>query len=356
MKSTLKVGIVGYGYATATFHAPLISAVSGLELNAISSSDANKVHADFPHMRVCDSVEQLLAITEIDLIVIPTPNDTHHPIALQALKAGKHVVVDKPFTLNTEQALDLIACAKTEQRVLSVFHNRRWVADFLTVQKLLGSGQLGRVTHFESHFDRFRPAVRPRWRESDVVGAGLWYDLGPHLLDQALCLFGRPQSIFLDSAKQRDGALSDDWFYCILNYGQLRVILHASVLVAQEGPRFIIHGTQGSYTKEGNDPQEDDLKAGLRPNANSMENWGLDTQEGKLTIQRGSWMQQSTVANERGDYTRYYAAIRDAILHNAPNPVTPQEALLVMQLIDAGLQSVQQAKVIPFEQTYRVSP
>ena len=351
MTPTLKVGIVGYGYATATFHAPLISAVPGLELIAISSSDASKVQADFPQMRVCDSVEQLLAIAEIDLIVIPTPNDTHHPIAREALKAGKHVVVDKPFTLNTEQAQDLITCAETEQRLLSVFHNRRWVADFLTVQKILASGQLGRITHFESHFDRFRPNVRQRWRESTSAGAGLWYDLGPHLLDQVLCLFGTPQSIFLDSAKQRDGALSDDWFHCVLHYGQMRAILHASVLVAQEGPRLIIHGTQGSYTKQGLDPQEDDLKAGLRPDAACMEGWGIDAQEGQLTIQRGGWMQQSTVANERGDYTRYYAAVRDAILHNTPNPVTPHEALLVMQLIDAGLQSVQQARIITIEQT-----
>jgi predicted dehydrogenase len=339
----LKVGIVGYGYATATFHAPLISAVPGLELVAISSSDAAKVHADWPQMQVCSSPEQLFAMEEIDLVVIPTPNDTHHPLAALALAAGKHVVVDKPFTLNLAEARDLVVRAETARKLLSVFHNRRWVADFLTVQKLLASGQLGKITHFESHFDRFRPEVRQRWREGAGVGAGLWYDLGPHLLDQALCLFGLPHSIFLDKALQRDGALADDWFHAILNYGELRVILHASALVAKEGPRFIIHGTKGSYIKEGIDPQEDALKAGGRP---GDADWGVDEQTGSLDVLRGSWMQHAMVPNERGDYTRYYAGIRDAILNGAPNPVPPEQALQVMQLIDAGLLSASQGRVI----------
>jgi scyllo-inositol 2-dehydrogenase (NADP+) len=349
MAKILRVGIIGYGYATATFHAPLIAAVDGLELTAISSSDASKVHADWPQMQVCNSPEELLAREDIDLIVIPTPNDTHHSLAALALAAGKHVVVDKPFTLDANEAGDLIARAERAQKLISVFHNRRWVADFLTVQKLIASGQLGRITYFESHFDRFRPEVRPRWREGGGAGSGLWYDLGPHLLDQALCLFGLPQTIFLDSAKQRDGAVADDWFHAILSYGPLRVILHASVLVAHEGPRFIIHGTKGSYTKEGIDPQEDALKAGGRP---GDPDWGVDVQAGRLDVLRGQWMQHSMLPNESGDYTRYYAAIRDAILHGAPNPVPPLEALRVMQLIDAGNLSAAQGRVISIEKNW----
>jgi len=342
-KSNIKVGILGYGYATATFHAPLIDAVPGLELVAISSSDAAKVHADWPHLQLCSTPEELIARADIDLIVIPTPNDTHHALAAKSLAAGKHVVVDKPFTLNTAEALDLIALAKTAQKLLSVFHNRRWVADFLTVQKLVASGQLGRITHFESHFDRFRPEVRQRWREGAGLGSGLWYDLGSHLLDQAICLFGMPQTIYLDRTLQRDGAQTDDWFHATLGYGTLRVILHASMLVAHEGPRFIIHGTQGSYTKEGIDPQEDALKAGLRP---GDKNWGIDETMGRLDVMRGTWMQHSQVPNERGDYTRYYVAMRDAILHGAPNPVPATEALQVMHLLEAGMLSASEGRLV----------
>ena len=346
MKNILRVGIVGYGYATATFHAPLISSVPGIELLAIASSDAGKVHAAWPQLTVCESPQALFARGDIDLVIIPTPNDTHHALAAQALAAGKHVVVDKPFTLDAAEARDLIARAEAAQRVLSVFHNRRWDADFLTVQKLLASGVLGRVTHFESHFDRFRPEVRQRWREAGGPGSGLWYDLGPHLLDQALCLFGMPQAISLDTATQRDNALANDWFHAILRYGDSRVILHGSALVAHQGPRFAIHGTQGSYTKYGLDPQEDALKIGGRP---GDENWGADTQAGQLDVLRGSWMQQSAVPNEQGDYTQFYAAMRDAILHGQPNPVAASEALQVMQLIESGELSAAEGRVVALD-------
>lgn len=343
MKTNIKVGIVGYGYATATFHAPLIASVAGLELVAISSSDAGKVHAAWPQVAVCASAQALFARADIDLVIIPTPNDTHHALARLALAAGKHVVVDKPFTLTTADARDLIALAKTEQRLLSVFHNRRWDADFLTVQKLLASGQLGRLTHFESHFDRYRPQVPQRWRDGAGPGSGLWYDLAPHLIDQALCLFGMPQSIWLDLASQRDAALTDDWFHAILRYGELRVILHASALVAHQGPRIVMHGTQGSYTKYGLDPQEDALKAGARP---GQEGWGIDTQPGRLDLLRGSWMQQSSLASEAGDYAQFYRAMRDAIWHGTASPVAASEALQVMQLLELGQHSAAQGRVM----------
>jgi scyllo-inositol 2-dehydrogenase (NADP+) len=344
MTQSIKVGIVGYGYATATFHAPLIGSVPGLELVAISSSDAGKVHAAWPQMEVCVTPQALFARQDIDLVIIPTPNDTHHALARQALAAGKHVVVDKPFTLTSADARDLIAFAATKQRLLSVFHNRRWDADFLTVQKLLASGQLGRVTHFESHFDRFRPDVPQRWRDGAGLGSGLWYDLGSHLIDQALGLFGIPESIFLDMAKQRDAALTDDWFHAILRYGDLRVILHASALVAHQGPRFVMHGTKGSYTKFGLDPQEAALKAGTHPGA---EGWGIDTLPGQLDVLRGTWMQQSTLVSEAGDYAQFYLGMRDAILHGAPHPVPATEALQVMEMIELGKQSAAEGRVMP---------
>ncbi len=343
MTQTIKVGVVGYGYATATFHAPLIASAPGLELVAIASSDASKVHAALPQVAVCATAQALFTRDDIALVIIPTPNDTHHALAAQALAAGKHVVVDKPFTLNTADAIDLIARAEKAKRVLSVFHNRRWDADFLTVQKLLGSGELGRITHLESHFDRYRPQVRQRWREAGGPGSGLWYDLGPHLLDQAVCLFGPPQAISLDLATQRDAALADDWFHAILRYGNTRVVLHASALVAHQGPRFVIHGTKGSYTKYGLDPQEDALKAGARP---VDDNWGIDVQTGRLDVIRGTWMQQSTMPNERGDYRQFYIGIRDVILHGSANPVPAVDALQVMRLIELGNLSAAEGRVV----------
>ena len=343
MTQAIKVGIVGYGYATATFHAPLVSSVPGLDLVAIVSSDASKVHAMWPQIKVYATATELFARDDIDLVIIPTPNDTHYALTAQALAAGKHVVVDKPFTLNIAEARDLIACAARAQRVLSVFHNRRWDGDFLTVQKLLASGALGRVTHVESHFDRYRPEVRQRWREGAGPGSGLWYDLAPHLLDQAVCLFGMPQAISLDMANQRDGALTNDWFHAILRYGEMRVILHASALVAHEGPRFVIHGTQGSFTKYGLDPQEDALKSGIRP---GDAQWGVDSQPGRLDIIRGTWKQHSTVPSELGDYARFYQGMRDAILLGSPNPVAATDALRVMQLIELGNQSAVDGNVV----------
>src|SRR5271166_585660 len=215
MSHALKVGIVGYGSAAATFHVPLILNVQGLELVAIASRDPEKVRASLPQVETCATPEALFARHDIDLVVIATPNETHYPLTAKALEAGKHVVTEKAFTLNVVEALDLIARAGRAERVLSVFHNRRWDADFLTIQQILASGELGRLAHFESHFDRYRPAVQKRWRDSGGRGSGLWYDLGSHLVDQALRLFGAPQTISLDLAKQRDGARADDWFHAV---------------------------------------------------------------------------------------------------------------------------------------------
>ena len=344
MNPALNVAIVGCGYATVTFHAPLIQSVPGMSLAAVSSSDRAKAQASLPGVEVCDTPEQLFARDDIDLVVIPTPNHTHHPLALQALEAGKHVVVDKPFTLDTTQARELVDAAKARQRVLSVFHNRRWATDFLTVQKLVQSNALGRIAHYEAHFDRFRPAVRQRWRESSVPGGGLWYDLGSHLLDEALQLFGMPQAIGLDLAAQRDGALTDDWFHCVLRYDRrLRVVLHAGALVAKPGPRYAIHGTLGSYTKFGLDPQEDQLKAGMLP---GDAGWGIDTNEGTLALADGEFLRESALPNEPGDYARYYAGLRDAILDGKPTPVPAEEGMQVMQLIEAGLRSATRGGVV----------
>ncbi|MGE0970348.1 oxidoreductase [Klebsiella sp. WOUb02] len=336
MSDTIRVAIIGYGYASKTFHAPLISGTPGMTLAAVSSSDEGKVRIDWPTLSVVAEPRQLLDDPNIDLIVIPTPNDTHFPLAKAALEAGKHVVVDKPFTVTLSQARELDAIARSRGRLLSVFHNRRWDSDFLTVKSLINEGLLGEVCYFESHFDRYRPQVRNRWREAGGPGSGIWFDLGPHLLDQAIDLFGLPVSMSVDLAQLRPGAQSTDYFHAALVYPQRRVILHATLLAAAETARYIVHGSRGSYIKYGLDPQEERLKNGERL---PQEDWGYDMRDGILTRVDGEDRSEESWLTLPGSYPAYYAAIRDALNGNGENPVPASQAIQIMQLIELGIES-----------------
>ncbi len=340
----LQVALIGYGFVGKAFHAPLINAVPGLELSVVASRDAAKVHADLPHAQVIADPLEAIRRPEVDLVVIASPNDTHAPLALAALEAGKHVVVDKPFTLDLAQARTLIAAAEKHDRLLSVFQNRRWDSDYLGVKQVIEQGLIGKVTHFESHIDRYRPQVRVRWREQSCVGSGLWYDLAPHLLDQALQLFGKPDRLFVDLGELRPGAQAADYFHALLSYGNRRVVLHASMLAAAESPRYVVHGTRGSYIKYGLDPQEDRLKAGERlPQAD----WGYDMRDGVVTLSRGDLLAEQPLLNIPGNYPAYYAAVRDAIAGIGENPVPAADAIAVMALIELGLESARLQQALP---------
>jgi len=336
MNDTIRVGLIGYGYASKTFHAPLIAGTPGMDLAAIASSDAAKVATDWPSVPVVSEPKHLFNDPNIDLIVIPTPNDTHFPLAKAALEAGKHVVVDKPFTVTLSQARELDALGKSFGRLLSVFHNRRWDSDFLTVKSLINEGSLGEIAWFESHFDRYRPQVRNRWREQAGPGSGIWYDLGPHLLDQAVNLFGLPVSLTVDLAQLRPGAQTTDCFHAILSYPQRRIVLHASMLAAAETARYIVHGTRGSYVKYGLDPQEERLKNGERL---PQEDWGYDMRDGVVTRFEGEVQVEETLLTQPGNYPAYYAAIRDALNGTGENPVPASQAIQVMELIELGIES-----------------
>lgn len=336
MSDSIRVGLIGYGYASKTFHAPLIAGTPGMALAAVSSSDATKVHADWPTVPVVSEPKHLFNDPNIDLIVIPTPNDTHFPLAKAALEAGKHVVVDKPFTVTLSQARELDALAKSLGRLLSVFHNRRWDSDFLTVKALLSEGTLGEITYFESHFDRFRPQVRNRWREQAGPGSGIWYDLAPHLLDQAVNLFGLPVSMTVDLAQLRPGAQTTDYFHAILSYPQRRIVLHGTMVAAAESARYIIHGTRGSYVKFGLDPQEDRLKNGERL---PQEDWGYDMRDGVVIKVEGETLVEETLLTSPGNYPAYYAAVRDALNGTGENPVPASQAIQIMELIELGIES-----------------
>lgn len=341
MYEHINAGLIGYGYAGQTIHAPLLAGTPGIQLHAIVSRDGDKVHADWPEVEHFTQSEQLFADPAIDLVVIATPNDTHYPLAKAALLAGKHVVIDKPFTLDSREARQLITLAQEQELQLAVFHNRRRDADFLTLQRLIERGELGDIHHFESHFDRFRPQVRDRWREQAVPGSGLWYDLGSHLLDQSVQLFGMPDNLWLDLARQRTGAKTDDAFHAILQYGERRVILHASTQVVEAQPRFIVHGSQGTYTKYGLDCQEEQLRAGLLP---TDEQFGVDPRPGRLVTVQGEQRRVQSLTNQRGDYPGFYTAMTDAIRRGTPVPVRPEEALQVMELIELGLRSAREGR------------
>ena len=327
-RMSIKTGIVGYGVSGAIFHAPLIRNVEELELRAVSTSSPEKAPRDVAVL----SHEALIADPGIELVVIASPNRFHFPLAQAALLAGKHVVVDKPFTITTAEADDLIALAGRERRLLTVFQNRRWDGDFLTVQALLQSGRLGQVLLFEAHWDRFRPAIKRGWRETPMDGAGLLFDLGPHLIDQALLLFGRPDSVTIDKAVQREGANVDDYFQITLRFGRMRAILSASNLVAKPRPRFALYGTNGAFVKYGLDPQEDMLRAGQQPRDAGF---GVEAEE-MHGIFTGSDGEEEKVPTRPGRYLSFYEGAVDAIRSGGLAPVDPAAARNALALILAS--------------------
>nr|WP_249338814.1 oxidoreductase [Vibrio cholerae] len=261
----LKVGVIGYGYSAKTFHLPFIDTLESLTLSAISSSQQQVVQEDWPQIAYFDSAQLLITESDVDLVIITAPNDVHFPLAKLALEHGKHVIVEKPFVTQIEQGRTLIELARQQGLLLSVFHNRRWDGDFLTVKKLIEQGQLGDVKVFESHFDRYRPVVRQRWREQAQEGGGILFDLAPHLLDQALVLFGLPQSLSADCRMMRPDATTLDYFDLQLYYPQHVVRLHANLYSPEPNVRYQVLGSLGKYVKYGLDPQEDRLKVGERP-------------------------------------------------------------------------------------------
>jgi predicted dehydrogenase len=306
------------------------------------------VHADWPGAALVPTPEAAFADPRIDLVVIATSNASHHPLARAALLAGKHVVVDKPCTVTLAETEDLLALAAQQNRLLTVYQNRRYDGDFLLLQQVLASGQLGRITHFESHFDRFRSVIPGRWREQDIPGSDLWMDLGAHLVDQALQLFGVPDDLLLDVARQREGTQTNDYFHAQLRYPRthpgLRVVLHASSCVAASGPRFVLHGTGGSFTKFGLDTQEDTLKAGARPQWGALDGWGADPLPGALALPMDGQVRNTALPSVPGNYLQYYAGVRDYLQGRAPTPpVTPQQVYQVMALLERGLQGAAQS-------------
>ncbi len=331
----IQVGLVGYGFGGSVFHAPLIRSVAELRLKTVVTSRTEQLQREIPGVRAVQSVEELLADPNLDLVVVSSPSATHFQVARAALNAGKHTVVDKPFTTTVQEADDLIALAAERDQILTVFQNRRWDNDFLTVQQQVTQATIGTVYHYEAHFDRFRPAIKPGWREQNQVGSGILYDLGAHLIDQALVLFGMPQAITADAFSQRPAADAVDYFHLVLNYGRMRAILHAATLVAAAGPRFAVHGDGGSFLKYGIDSQEQALMNGRRP---GDPDWGSDDplHYGVLTSANGSAPKVKTVP---GAYQTFYQALAASIRTGSAIPVDPFDSRNGLVIIEAALRS-----------------
>jgi predicted dehydrogenase len=330
------VGLIGYGLAGRAFHAPYIAVTPGLTLRAVMSRDPAKVHADLPAMRVVPDVEALLAEPDIGLVIVCSPDALHAGHALAALRAGKHVLVDKPFATTLADARRVAEEADRQGRLLTIFQNRRWDADFLTLRRLIAEGALGEIVQFESRFDRWRPVPARVWKEARE--GGVWMDIGPHLVDQAICLFGRPLGVFADMATLRDGAPSPDYVHALLRYPRHRVLIQAGKLLIDHRLRFAVHGMQGSWIKHGVDPQEAAIVGGARPMG---EEWGTDREQGTLTRAGNPGVMVRT-ANEQGDYRLFWQALAAALRGEGPNPVPVDEAVTVMEVLDAGLRSAEQ--------------
>lgn len=323
--------LVGFGFAATTFHLPFLNHHPQFSVSGVVSSNPAKVHALVPGCQVWANLEDALSQADFDLVVITTPNDLHATQAGMALDAGAHVLVEKPFTLNTDDARSLIAKSKDVDRKLCVYHNRRFDGDFITVQNLIKSGMLGDIKHMASRFDRFRPEPRDRWRENAGPGSGIFWDLGPHLIDQAMMLFGKPQSVHGRIQQRREGAQTDDAFDLCLQYAGFDVHLASSPFVAHSTLRFDINGTKGSYRKYGLDPQEEQLKKHV-----SLDDagWGRTVQSdhGLFCGEHAS----RQIVTEAGDYRRFYAQLHNALEGNGELPAPAQDVLPVISLIETA--------------------
>jgi predicted dehydrogenase len=337
------VGIAGNGMATRVFHAPFIRAVPALNLRAVVSRRAD-APPPLPGVPLVDDIDVLLADPAIDLVVIATPGDTHAELARRALQSGRHVVVEKPFALDLAEARSLTDLAAERGRIIAVFHNRRWDSDFLSVRAAIEAGLIGPVVHFESHFDRFRPTPRDRWREDGGAGSGIWFDLGPHLVDQALVLFGAPSAVSADLAALRPGGRADDWAHVTLHYADKRVILQASMCVAGGSPRFVVHGLAGSLVKQHGDVQEAQSIAGLTPDA---PDWGDDPDPLRHWDGDG---REHRIAAPRGCQPAFYAQLAQACLGTAAPPNTPAQILLVQTVLDTAIVAAQTRRTEPLAQ------
>jgi scyllo-inositol 2-dehydrogenase (NADP+) len=346
MEQTVGVGIASFGLSGRVFHAPFIRLNKKFAIKRIIERSKDEARKLYPEVAVSRLFEDLLNDPEIALIVVNTPDLTHFELTKKALQAGKHVVVEKPFTQSVVQGEELIALAREKGLMLTVYQNRRWDGDFLTVKEIVKKKALGRLVDFESHFDRYRYAIQPdTWKEQANAGASLIYNLGSHMIDQALVLFGMPEAVTAHIRVVRSRGDVDDWYDIKLHYHDLNVCTEGSYLVREVGPRYILHGTLGSFIKHGIDPQEDALNQGQAPGG---PDWGKESQEwwGLLNTEVNGTQRRVVVETKPGNYSTFYDDVYDCIVHHTHPPVQPEDALNVIRIIEAARKSNQERRTI----------
>ncbi len=352
MSNKLNVGLIGFGMSGSVFHAPFITNVPGLHLAKIRETRPENIavaNGRYPDAEIVQEAKAVFEDPAIDLVVLATPNASHLPLAKEALQAGKHVVVEKPFTVTSAEADELIALAKSKGKLLTVYQNRRWDSDFKTIQKLVADNFLGNIVEYEAHFDRYRDFLKPNtWKEESAPGSGILYDLGSHLIDQALCLFGLPDEVSADLRIQRQQSQIIDNFQLVLYYPTLRVILKAGMLVREPGPRYQIYGNKGAFVKYGLDVQEAVLKEGQQPKGDP--NWGIEPEElwGKMNTEIKGQHVIGKLESEPGDYTAFYQNVYSAITGTEELSVKPEQARNTIRIIELAMQSHEERRTLKF--------
>ncbi len=341
----IRTAIASYGMSGIVFHGPLLEAHPGFTISMILERHQNNSDGKHPSAKLVRNFETILNDPVIELVVINTPDHLHYPMAKKALEAGKHIIVEKPFTLHTREANEIIRLGEEKDLMVSVFQNRRWDGDFMTVQQIIAEGKLGRLVSFESHFDRFRNYVQDSWKEDKGVGAGTLYNLGSHMIDQALQLFGIPEVIFADVRAQRTGSEVDDSFDIMMQYTDVKCMVRGSYLVKEPGPRYILHGTHGSFLKWGLDPQEQDLKDGKEPGGPE---WGKEAENlhGLLHTEITGADNRERIPTLHGNYVAYYDNIYEHLRNNAELLVKPQQARNVVAIIEAAYRSAETRQAV----------
>ncbi|MFV8391476.1 Gfo/Idh/MocA family oxidoreductase [Flavobacterium sp. LB2P6] len=341
----IKTALLSYGMSGKVFHAPFLNIHPGFELLGSWERSKKLIHQDYPSVKSYATMEELLQ-DDVDLVVVNTPVATHYEYARKVLLAGKHALVEKAFTTTVAQAQELAALAKEKGLKLSVFQNRRWDSDFKTVQKIISDNVLGEIVEAEFHFDRYNPILSPKQhKETANSGAGILKDLGPHLIDQALCLFGLPQSVFADIRITREHSLVDDYIDIVLYYSNFRVRLKAGFFVREAIPSFVVHGKKGSFLKVRGDVQEDELKLGMKPN---LDTWGTESSDkkGLLHTEINGEIVKEHIPTLQGNYYAFFEGVYNSISLDAIELVTAQDGVHVMQIIEAAIQSSTQKKRI----------
>jgi scyllo-inositol 2-dehydrogenase (NADP+) len=349
LKKEVKIGLVGYGKAGEFFHAPIIDSVPGMKLVKVVERHAQRSKEKYPWVTVVKNIDELLKDEQIEVVVITTPNWLHFEMAHKALSAGKHVIVDKPLTITTKEADTLIELAKKQDKILTVYHNRRWDGGFLTIKKIIRESWIGDIKKFEVRFERYRPEVKQElWRESNRQGAGVLYDIGCHLIDQAFQLFGKPKTIKADIKIERKGAKADDYFEIILNHGNVTSVLKASMLVTETKPHYYLEGDLGTYTKFERDPQEEMVKSGKTP---KNRDWGMEpaSRWGFLNSKAPGLKYYGKVETIKGSYESFYENFYSVLRDGKELAVKPEEAREVIHAIELAFQSSKEKKELEYK-------